>query len=546
MTKYIIVNADDFGYTEGVTKGIIEAHKNGIVTSTSLMVDSDYAKEAAELAKKYPKLGIGLHFTATDCRGKILFDLDDVNKVREELNRQYKKFCKIVGKQPTHLDSHHHIHMQDNLKPLFLGFAEEYCFPLRHSGTINYNGGFYGQWYDEKGNPNPCHECISAENLKKILQNIPEGISEICCHPGYVSSNLNDHYNKEREVELTSLLDSDVAKLIYKLDIELINFSKVWSALFPDNRTLIAGFNSIFGKNKIRLINRKPNIYASTFPTEIVTCKLNDGRKLHLFCKYGAGKNYNDLFTYGHRGGIMYESEVYNNILNQLCLSKPKFYGSFNGVKGQTLLILENINTCMRIGELSNPTNAMKMAANWLGKFHNANQNHISDVKNKFLRIYNAQHYIEMAHKTSVSAGRLHYRFPWLLTLCERFEKFINQALIQPDAIIHNEFCTENILVHDGEIYPVDWESTTIAMGEMDLASLIDGWPKKIAQQCELEYQRARWPNGSPSDFEKRLWTARLYLQLLWLGDMPYWTTLKGNSWRFRQMHLAGKRLGLI
>lgn len=62
MTR-LIINADDFGLTPGINKGIIEAHKKGIITSTSLLVGSTYAKEAASLAFEHPKLSIGIHLT---------------------------------------------------------------------------------------------------------------------------------------------------------------------------------------------------------------------------------------------------------------------------------------------------------------------------------------------------------------------------------------------------------------------------------------------------------------------------------------------------
>ena len=76
MTQYLIINADDFGYTQGVNRAIAEAHRHGTVTSTSFMVDAPGAAEAAELARQHPALGVGLHFVGTH-DGQPLFDLDD-------------------------------------------------------------------------------------------------------------------------------------------------------------------------------------------------------------------------------------------------------------------------------------------------------------------------------------------------------------------------------------------------------------------------------------------------------------------------------------
>src|SRR5262245_35017216 len=116
MAKYLVVNADDFGYAQGVNRGIIAAHERGIVLSTSLMVDMPYAAEAVTLGRQYPGLDVGLHFVATNTNGPII-DLFDVAAVARELSRQYERFCDLVGRPPTHLDSHHHVHMRRELVP---------------------------------------------------------------------------------------------------------------------------------------------------------------------------------------------------------------------------------------------------------------------------------------------------------------------------------------------------------------------------------------------------------------------------------------------
>ncbi|MFV0394683.1 MAG: ChbG/HpnK family deacetylase [Coprobacillaceae bacterium] len=72
----LIVRADDLGYTEGVTLGILAAHRDGIVTCTSLMVNMPYSKEAVRLAKQYPNLSLGLHVNVTN--GKALADANKI------------------------------------------------------------------------------------------------------------------------------------------------------------------------------------------------------------------------------------------------------------------------------------------------------------------------------------------------------------------------------------------------------------------------------------------------------------------------------------
>ncbi|MBI3801986.1 MAG: ChbG/HpnK family deacetylase [Deltaproteobacteria bacterium] len=224
MAKYLIVNADDFGYAQGVNRGIIAAHEQGVVLSTSLMVDMPYTAEAVGLARKHPGLGVGLHFVATDTNGPIV-DLFDVAAIARELGRQYDRFCDLLGRPPTHLDSHHHVHMRRELTPLFIDWAAEHRLPLRSLGPVHYNGGFYGQWYDEEWRVHLAPELISVDNLAQILRALPEGVTELACHPGYVSLDLDSSYAAEREVELRTLSDRRVQTLIHELGILLTNFS---------------------------------------------------------------------------------------------------------------------------------------------------------------------------------------------------------------------------------------------------------------------------------------------------------------------------------
>ncbi len=224
MTKYLIINADDFGYTRGVNQGILETHLHGVVSSTSLMVDAPWAIEAATAARQYPSLGVGLHFVATHDE-KPLFNLGDVSVVERELHRQYQRCCELLGRSPTHLDSHEHIHLKKTeLKPLFCAWAEEHHLPLRGLGVIHFNGGFYGHRFDEEWRPQPAPELISVENLEQIFRSLPDGITELACHPGYFSPDL-DSYGTEREIELATLLDSRVPALFRELGISLINFA---------------------------------------------------------------------------------------------------------------------------------------------------------------------------------------------------------------------------------------------------------------------------------------------------------------------------------
>ena len=224
MTKFLIINADDFGHSQGINRGIIAAHIQGVVSSTSLMVDAPWAIAAATVVKQHPSLGVGLHFDVTS-EHKTPLDLNDVRAVARELQRQYVYFYDLMGREPTHIDSHHHVHLHDHLKPFFLAWAVEHHLPIRGLGQIQYDGRFYGQSYDEHWHPHPAPECISAEHLEKLLRTLPEGITEFACHPGFVTDDLDSSYRSERQIELTTLLDPRVLALIRVLDIKLVNFA---------------------------------------------------------------------------------------------------------------------------------------------------------------------------------------------------------------------------------------------------------------------------------------------------------------------------------
>jgi aminoglycoside phosphotransferase (APT) family kinase protein len=189
---------------------------------------------------------------------------------------------------------------------------------------------------------------------------------------------------------------------------------------------------------------------------------------------------------------------------------------------------------------------AMSQAARWIGRFHAATEACLSTTSVPVLQVYDGAYYLGWVRRTLQFAGDLHHRFPWLATLCARAEEFAALLIETPPCIIHGEFYPKNVLYRDRSIYPVDWESAAIAVGEIDLVSLTDGWSTRIVRQCELEYQRARWPYGAPAAFVQRQAAAQLYMHFRWLGDRPEWTTHKNSFWRFEHLRSAGEQLGLI
>ncbi len=228
--KFLIVNADDFGLSFGVNCGIVEAYKLGVVTSASLMVRWPAAKDAAAYGRSHPELGLGLHIDL----GEWVFrdeewvpdyevvDLTDADAVGNEVSRQLDTFRRLVGRDPTHIDSHQHVHLKEPAKSVFLRWAEKTEIPLRHFiENVRYCGDFYGQ--TAEGEPLP--EMVSIEALIKILENLPEGYTEMACHPGY-GEGLATTYRNERALELRALCDSRIQDQLKILGIKLCSFSQ--------------------------------------------------------------------------------------------------------------------------------------------------------------------------------------------------------------------------------------------------------------------------------------------------------------------------------
>ena len=225
--KYCIVNGDDFGASRGINRGIIEAHCYGVLTSTSLMVNMPASEEAAIFSRELPELSVGLHVNITTEDGELVVALAAPDKLRAELDRQFKRFQDLMGCLPTHLDSHHNVHRSPQLLPHFLDLAQQYQLPLREHSPVRYFPSFYGQWDGE------THlEQISVENLVRMLETeFREGFTELSCHPGYVDPEFPSTYAIERETELQTLCSPTVSSKLAELQIQLIGFRELDNCL---------------------------------------------------------------------------------------------------------------------------------------------------------------------------------------------------------------------------------------------------------------------------------------------------------------------------
>lgn len=247
MEKLLIVNADDFGLCKGQNYGIIEAFRNGVVSSTTAMMNSVDIEHAAELSAQYLTLPVGMHFVLTYGHpltampsltnvngelGKWLWQRAetgtlDLNEIVQELECQFDKFVAVFGRPPTHIDSHHHVHMLPQIYPLVSAFARDKSLPLRidrheaqqHGIPLDnprssewFDAGFYG-------------EALTEQSFLQLLEQADQqGFKslEIMCHPAFIDQILMTSgycYPRLTELSVLSLptLKQAIAQRGYRL-----------------------------------------------------------------------------------------------------------------------------------------------------------------------------------------------------------------------------------------------------------------------------------------------------------------------------------------
>lgn len=228
----LIVNADDYGLTEGVSEGIIYSHLHGIVTSTTVLANSDNLKHHALKTKNCPNLGFGIHFTLTVNKplsnGKTIVDengnffrertvdfnkMDD-NEIREEFKLQFQAFVDAFGKLPTHIDSHHHIHRHEKIIPIIQEFSKQYNIVIRGHNEYEFIGSFY-------------NDNVTVEYLLQLLQeNLHKPALEIMAHPAFCDIALSNcsSYATKRLEEINVLCHPTIKQFIKDNNIELVTF----------------------------------------------------------------------------------------------------------------------------------------------------------------------------------------------------------------------------------------------------------------------------------------------------------------------------------
>jgi len=228
--RRVIVNADDFGQSPGINHGVVRAHEQGIVTSASLMVRWPAAAEAAAYAREHPALSLGLHVDLSewvyrDGAWVPLYEVvptEDAQAVRGEAWRQLAEFRRLTGIDPTHIDSHQHVHRDEPTRSILIDLARRIEVPLRHCcSEVTYCGEFYGQTADGASLPGR----VTTDALMRVLAALPPGVTELGCHPG-IGEDLDTMYLKEREEEVKVLCDPRVRIALDDLRIDLGSFGR--------------------------------------------------------------------------------------------------------------------------------------------------------------------------------------------------------------------------------------------------------------------------------------------------------------------------------
>ena len=292
--RNLIVNADDLGWSEGVNRGIAEAHRHGIVTSTSVLANGAAFVLAVELARTTPGLGVGVHLNLSDgppaaepeTVTSLLSDSGefagspeslllriarrsvDLGEVEREWDAQISK-VREAGISPTHLDGHKHVHMLPGLFEIALRLAKRHEIPAvrvaheesslrtalaagryQNAGIVIKQGvqarGLKllapdaREMAERAGIATADYFCgiaqtgeLTREGLERLLRALPEGTTELMVHPGYLDDALKKsptRLRESREEELRILTDTGVRNLVASEGIRLIDYGFVAEA----------------------------------------------------------------------------------------------------------------------------------------------------------------------------------------------------------------------------------------------------------------------------------------------------------------------------
>jgi predicted glycoside hydrolase/deacetylase ChbG (UPF0249 family) len=207
------------------------AHDNGIVTSASLMVRWPTAEAAAALALSRPRLSVGLHVAHSewlwrDGEWTRVYSVvgEDESAVAKESRRQLAVFRSLLRRDPSHLDSHQHVHRAEPVRSVLVALAAELGVPLRQlTPGIEYRGDYYGQ--TTQGAPIPA--ALAVESLSAVVRSLVSGTTELACHPA-AEVDFEPGYGAERLIEFEVRRSADTRGVLEAENIRLISFDQLF------------------------------------------------------------------------------------------------------------------------------------------------------------------------------------------------------------------------------------------------------------------------------------------------------------------------------
>ena len=282
--RKLIVSADDFGMSAGVNAGIVEAHRDGVLTNTSLMVNGAAFEEAVALAKEHPSLAVGLHLVLVQGRSTLpqsaipnLVDGDGYfdnapiltgmryyfqsgvrDELQAEIDAQIDKFLS-TGLVPSHVDGHLNIHMHPAVLPLLLRTASSrgitamrvtreallpaLRFDRSHALRKTFEAGAFNalalsmrKQMGKVGMVHPdrifgLHQTgqVSEDYVLQLFPDLPGGVTEVYCHPAHVDEEAARWRPAEYrgDVELEAMTSAAVRAAVGENDIELISYREL-------------------------------------------------------------------------------------------------------------------------------------------------------------------------------------------------------------------------------------------------------------------------------------------------------------------------------
>lgn len=250
----LIVNADDFGYFKSVSDGIMRAHRDGIVTATTVLVAAPDSERAAQIVRSVPDLDVGVHLnlsfdrplndfarcrTLVDDHGRFLRPTEllqreiDRNEALDEFHAQFERAGELIGREPTHVDTHHWVHDHPALEWAIGELARDTGAAARIHNDDQRDR------LRARGVRTPDHFArefqyegkVGVEPLLALLERLAtrDGVTELMCHPGEADEALlkRSGYARERPTELATLTDPRVRAAVSDLGITLATFADV-------------------------------------------------------------------------------------------------------------------------------------------------------------------------------------------------------------------------------------------------------------------------------------------------------------------------------